>query len=161
MASRHSFFVSAAWPAKHGFAMGFNAVWSLLRKDGWTAKPAMGNQIHHNYLKSGRKLKGGKQGIDFFNAEDGLLVYVRTDQELCERLHISNVMVFPLHQAVQSTFSADGRPRGKRFAHSVPTAEGNTQPKRSKTPTKKAARTPSKKPTKKQLVKPATCSSRV
>ncbi|KAG3232840.1 hypothetical protein PI124_g22082 [Phytophthora idaei] len=41
--------------------MDFNSVWPLLRKEGWTWKPATGIQIHHNYLKPGRKIRGGKR----------------------------------------------------------------------------------------------------
>lgn len=78
------------------YAMDFNAVWPLLRKEKWTWKAATGIQIQygflvtrrnmrgsvscsyltslnetsHNYVKSGRKVKGGRQGIDYFNGED-------------------------------------------------------------------------------------------
>ncbi|ETM98626.1 hypothetical protein PPTG_24578 [Phytophthora nicotianae INRA-310] len=55
-----------------------------------TAKPAVWIQIQ--YAGSRSKTEGGKQGIDFFNREDVLLAYGRTDKELCERQHIYNVM---------------------------------------------------------------------
>ncbi|KAE9043553.1 hypothetical protein PR002_g3270 [Phytophthora rubi] len=75
------------------FMMDFKAEWPLLRKDGWTRKPATGLQIHANYLKPGRTLRGGKIGLDFFNGEDSLLAHVKADKELCARLNISNIMV--------------------------------------------------------------------
>ncbi|KAG3243502.1 hypothetical protein PI124_g11684 [Phytophthora idaei] len=39
------------------YIMDFNSVWPLLRKEGWTWKPATSIQIHHNYLKPGRKVR--------------------------------------------------------------------------------------------------------
>ncbi|KAG3125324.1 hypothetical protein C6341_g25831 [Phytophthora cactorum] len=72
--------------------MDFNAIWPLLRKEGWDAKHGTGMQIHHNYVKPGRRVRGGRQGVDFFNGEDELQAYVRTDVELCNRLKMSNVM---------------------------------------------------------------------
>ncbi|KAG2995977.1 hypothetical protein PC120_g21614 [Phytophthora cactorum] len=36
---------------------------------------------------------GSKQGVDFFNGEDELIVYVRSDKNLFARLNIVNVMV--------------------------------------------------------------------
>ncbi|KAE9099851.1 hypothetical protein PF007_g15732, partial [Phytophthora fragariae] len=78
------------------YAMDFKAIWPLLRKEKWTWKAATGIQIQdehfHNYVKPGRKLRGGKQGEDFFNGEDELLAYVRSDKALCARLKIPNVV---------------------------------------------------------------------
>ncbi|KAG1696765.1 hypothetical protein DVH05_017986 [Phytophthora capsici] len=85
------------------YFMDFKSVWPLLRKEGWTWKPATGFQIHHNYLKPGSKIKGGKRGMDYFNGEEELLAYVRSDTELCARLNIANVWVRPPSQAIQST----------------------------------------------------------
>ncbi|KAE8879376.1 hypothetical protein PF003_g36552 [Phytophthora fragariae] len=77
------------------YAMDFKAIWPLLRKEKWTWKAATGIQIQDehfdNYVKPGRKLRGGKQGEDFFNGEDELLAYVRSDKALCARLKIPNV----------------------------------------------------------------------
>ncbi|KAE9157803.1 hypothetical protein PF002_g33284 [Phytophthora fragariae] len=75
------------------YAMDFKAIWPLLRKEKWTWKAATGIQIHHNYVKPGRKRRGGEQGEDFFNGEDELLAYVRSDKALCAGLKISNDMV--------------------------------------------------------------------
>ncbi|KAG1710084.1 hypothetical protein DVH05_017091 [Phytophthora capsici] len=85
------------------YFMDFKSVWPLLRKEGWTWKPATGIQIHHNYLKPESKIRGGKRGTDYFNGEDELLAYVRSDTELCARLNIANVWVRPPSQAIQST----------------------------------------------------------
>ncbi|KAG6617154.1 uncharacterized protein IUM83_04766 [Phytophthora cinnamomi] len=85
------------------YAMAFHAIWPLLRKEGWTWKPATGIQIHYNYLKPGRKLRGGKRGVDFFNGEDELLSYICTDKQLCEWLGIRNIMERSQHQANVST----------------------------------------------------------
>ncbi|KAE9067066.1 hypothetical protein PF010_g27612 [Phytophthora fragariae] len=74
------------------YAMDFRAIWPLLRKEGWTWKAATGIQIHHNYLKPGCKLRRGKRGVDYFNGEDELLAYIRTEKELRAQLGISNVM---------------------------------------------------------------------
>ncbi|KAE9267906.1 hypothetical protein PF001_g29884, partial [Phytophthora fragariae] len=68
---------------------------------------ATGIQIHHNYVKPGRKLRGGKQGEDFFNGEDELLVYVRSDKALCAGLKISNVLVRSNQNAMRSTVVQD------------------------------------------------------
>ncbi|KAI9980780.1 hypothetical protein PInf_010099 [Phytophthora infestans] len=67
----------------------FKVVWPLLRKDG------------SNYLKPGCKIRGGKQGMDFFNGEDALLAHVKADKGLCARLNLSNIMT------VESRKSAD------------------------------------------------------
>ncbi|KAE9155296.1 hypothetical protein PF004_g32745 [Phytophthora fragariae] len=86
--------------------MDFRAIWPLLRKEGWSWKPATGIQIHHNYIKPGCKLKGGAQGVDFYNGEDELLAYIRSDTELCERLSISNVAVRPPNEASTSKYAS-------------------------------------------------------
>ncbi|KAG3017551.1 hypothetical protein PC120_g10947 [Phytophthora cactorum] len=75
------------------YIMDFNSVWPLLRKEGWTWKPATSIQIHHNYLNPGRKVRGGKCGTDYFNGEDELLAYVRRDTDLSTRLNIANSKV--------------------------------------------------------------------
>ncbi|KAG3134564.1 hypothetical protein PI126_g18641 [Phytophthora idaei] len=80
--------------------MDFNSVWPLLRKEGWTWKPATGIQIHHNYLKPGRKIRGGKRGTDYFNGEDERLAYALRDTNLCTRQNIANVWVRPPSQAM-------------------------------------------------------------
>ncbi|KUF77991.1 hypothetical protein AM587_10000780 [Phytophthora nicotianae] len=94
----------------------FKVVWPLLRKEGWTWKPAKGLQIHANYLKPGCKLRGGKHGVDYFNGEDALLAHVKADKDLCTRLHLTNIMVRPnavpldcadIHDDVESR-SGDG-----------------------------------------------------
>lgn len=48
-----------------------------------------------NYLKPGCKIRGGKQGVDFFNGEDALLAHVKADKDLCVRLNLTNIMVRP------------------------------------------------------------------
>ncbi|KAG2902923.1 hypothetical protein PC114_g12489 [Phytophthora cactorum] len=45
------------------------------------------------YVKPGCRVKGSKQGVDFFNGEDELIVCVRSDKNLFARLNIVNVMV--------------------------------------------------------------------
>ncbi|KAE9068571.1 hypothetical protein PF007_g27637 [Phytophthora fragariae] len=78
------------------YAMDFRAIWPLLRKEGWTWKAATGIQIHHNYLKPGCKLRRGKRGVDYFNGEDELLAYIRTEKELRAQLGISNQVKIPV-----------------------------------------------------------------
>ncbi|KAI9990439.1 hypothetical protein PInf_021414 [Phytophthora infestans] len=81
-------------------------LWSLLRKEGWTWKPVKGLQIHSSYLKPGCKIRGGKQGVDFFNGEDALLAHVKAEKDLCARLNLSNIMVRP--NAVPLAFTIFG-----------------------------------------------------
>ncbi|KAI9999307.1 hypothetical protein PInf_004132 [Phytophthora infestans] len=88
------------------YVVDFKVVWPLLRKEGWTWKPAKGLQIHSNYLKPGCKIRGGKQGVDFFNGEDALLAHVKADKDLCVRLNLTNIMVRP--NAVPLAFTIFG-----------------------------------------------------
>ncbi|OWY93649.1 hypothetical protein PHMEG_00036879 [Phytophthora megakarya] len=81
------------------FELDFKAIWPLLRKEWWSWKSATGIQIHHNCLKPGSRLKTAKRGVGVFNGEDELLAYVRMNKELCDRLHIVNVIVRPRTQA--------------------------------------------------------------
>ncbi|KAE9129250.1 hypothetical protein PF007_g4962 [Phytophthora fragariae] len=140
------------------YAMDFKAIWPLLRKEGWTWKAATGIQIHHNYLKPGCKLRGGKRGVDYFNGEDELLAYIRTEKELCARLGISNVMVRSQAQATQSTVVHEGPLVDK------PAASPRPPDQQVKIPAKPIAtnrKTPSTKPpkpkkcTKKQIAEEA------
>ncbi|KAG4049410.1 hypothetical protein PC123_g15312 [Phytophthora cactorum] len=55
-------------------------------------KGSTGIQLHHSYVKPGCKVRGGKQGVDYFNGEGTLLAFVRSDKELCARPNISNIM---------------------------------------------------------------------
>ncbi|KAE9326885.1 hypothetical protein PR003_g16146, partial [Phytophthora rubi] len=137
------------------YAMDFKAIWPLLRKEKWTWKAATGIQIHHNYVKPGRKLRGGKQGEDFFNGEDELLAYVRSNKALCARLKISNVMVRSNQNAIRITVVQDPPARPTPPA---PKPSSNHRPaKRPKTsPTSTAAHKhpaakAQKKKTKKQM----------
>ncbi|KAE9015730.1 hypothetical protein PR002_g13849, partial [Phytophthora rubi] len=97
------------------YAMDFKAIWPLLRKEKWTWKAATGIQIQDEHLcmlwglaftnsftfgihlatttsNLVENLEGGKQGEYFFNGEDELLAYVRSDKALCARLKIPNVV---------------------------------------------------------------------
>ncbi|OWY97733.1 hypothetical protein PHMEG_00031667, partial [Phytophthora megakarya] len=53
------------------------------------------NVVFHSYdyVKPGCKRRRGTRGVDYFNGEDELLVYVRSDKDLCARHGISNVVV--------------------------------------------------------------------
>ncbi|KAE8897568.1 hypothetical protein PF003_g18266 [Phytophthora fragariae] len=143
------------------YAMDFRAIWPLLRKEGWSWKPATGIQIHHNYIKPGCKLKGGAQGVDFFNGEDELLAYIRSDTELCERLSISNVAVRPPNEAIQSTLPGQALAPPKRPSTPTPVPEASPLAKRAKSASKRPAKTPRapkakpKQPSKKQMAQEA------
>ncbi|KAG3054702.1 hypothetical protein PC121_g16154 [Phytophthora cactorum] len=63
-------------------------------------KGSTGIQLHHSYVKPGCKVRGGKQGVDYFNGEGTLLAFVRSDKELCARPNISNIMVRPEGRAI-------------------------------------------------------------
>ncbi|KAG4055398.1 hypothetical protein PC123_g9533 [Phytophthora cactorum] len=52
------------------YAIDFNAIWPLLRKEGWDAKHGTGMQIHHNYVKPGRR-------VLFLDQIKGALGYLR------------------------------------------------------------------------------------
>ncbi|KAE8894550.1 hypothetical protein PF003_g21410 [Phytophthora fragariae] len=143
------------------YAMDFRAIWPLLRKEGWSWKPATGIQIHHNYIKPGCKLKGGAQGVEFFNGEDELLAYIRSDTELCERLSISNVAVRPPNEAIQSTLPGQALAPPKRPSTPTPVLEASPPAKRAKSASKRPAKTPRapkpkpKQPSKKQMAQAA------
>ncbi|KAE9057370.1 hypothetical protein PF007_g31670, partial [Phytophthora fragariae] len=151
----------AAQDSSMAYAMDFRAIWPLLRKEGWSWKPATGIQIHHNYIKPGCKLKGGAQGVDFFNGEDELLAYIRSDTELCERLSISNVAVRPPNEAIQSTLPGQALAPPKRPSTPTPVPEASPLAKRAKSASKRPAKTPRapkakpKQPSKKQMAQEA------
>ncbi|OWZ02407.1 hypothetical protein PHMEG_00026042 [Phytophthora megakarya] len=74
--------------------MNFHSIWPLLLKEKWTATPSKGLDIRtYDYVKPGCKRSRGTRGVDYFNGEDELLVYVRSDKDLCSRHGISNVVV--------------------------------------------------------------------
>ncbi|ETK82192.1 hypothetical protein L915_12391 [Phytophthora nicotianae] len=133
----------------------FKVVWPLLRKEGWTWKPAKGLQIHSNYLKSGCKLRGGKPGVDFFNGEDALLAYVKADKDMCTRLRLANIMVRPHAESTEPAGPTAPSTPKKPSKRQDFVAEGGPKKKRPKTGTttkkseaKGTRKTPSK--TKKQ-----------
>ncbi|KAE9315206.1 hypothetical protein PR003_g19047 [Phytophthora rubi] len=131
------------------YAMDFRAIWLLLRKEGWTWKAATGIQIHHNYLKPGCKLRRGKRGVDYFNGEDELLAYIRTEKELCARLGISNVMSTVVHERpLVDQPAVSPRPTGQQVK--IPAKPIATK---RKTPVTKPPK--SKKRTKKQIAEEA------
>ncbi|KUF84976.1 hypothetical protein AM587_10001901 [Phytophthora nicotianae] len=142
----------------------FKVVWPLLRKEGWTWKPAKGLQIHANYLKPGCKLRGGKHEVDYFNGEDAFLAHEKADKDLCTGLHLTNIMVRPNAVPLESLPTS---------VSSVPSTSGKRQePTVEKQPPKKLAKTvgsrksedkksekkqtPNTKKTKKQEAKEAT-----
>ncbi|KAG3095736.1 hypothetical protein PI124_g8245 [Phytophthora idaei] len=126
--------------------MDFNAIWPLLRKEGWDAKHGTGMQIHHNYVKPGRRVRGGRQGVGFFNGEDELLAYVRTDVELCNRLKMSNDMVRPQYQSNQRRTRPRRPTAPAAMASPSPPPESVKSAK--KRPVAATLTTKSKKPTK-------------
>ncbi|ETP11925.1 hypothetical protein F441_12630, partial [Phytophthora nicotianae CJ01A1] len=133
----------------------FKVVWPLLRKEGWTWKPAKGLQIHSNYLKPGCKLRGGKPGVDFFNGEDALLAYVKADKDMCTRLRLANIMVRPHAESTEPAGPTAPSTPKKPSKRQDFVAEGGPKKKRPKTGTttkkseaKGTRKTPSK--TKKQ-----------
>ncbi|KAG3066447.1 hypothetical protein PI125_g23862 [Phytophthora idaei] len=140
--------------------MDFNSVWPLLRKEGWTWKPATGIQIHHNYLKPGRKIRGGKRGTDYFNGEDERLAYALRDTNLCTRQNIANVWVRPPSQAIQSTIGTEAPELLTQQSvasttpappvSSVPTTPSPAVPALTATENKRAAPAPIKPSTKKR-----------
>ncbi|KAI9992119.1 hypothetical protein PInf_017503 [Phytophthora infestans] len=154
--------------------MEFNAIWPLLRKEKWTWKAGTGIQIQyvhllvlariranevillsiasHNYVKPGRKVRGGKQGVDYFGREDALLGYVRSDKELCAKPHISSVIVRPKGRATVGP-SDDNNPPGHYRGQST---LGKAPAKKSVmpvVPAKRLADASSKKPAKKKKTK--------
>ncbi|ETP41902.1 hypothetical protein F442_11121 [Phytophthora nicotianae P10297] len=142
----------------------FKVVWPLLRKEGWTWKPAKGLQIHANYLKPGCKLRGGKHGVDYFNGEDALLAHVKADKDLCTGLHLTNIMVRPnavplepLPTSVSSVPSTSGKRQEPTIGKQPPKKLAKTVGSR-KSEDKKSEKkqTPNTKKTKKQEAKEAT-----
>ncbi|KAE8956309.1 hypothetical protein PR002_g31513, partial [Phytophthora rubi] len=112
----------------------------------------------HNYIKPGCKLKGGAQGVDFFNGEDELLAYIRSDTELCERLSISNVRSgHRPKQVLQSTLPGQALAPPKRPSTPTPVPEASPPAKRAKSASKRPAKTPRapKQPSKKQMAQEA------
>eukprot|EP00644_Phytophthora_capsici_P011842 jgi/Phyca11/15199/fgenesh1_pg.PHYCAscaffold_12_\ len=118
-----------------------------------------------NYLKPGCTIRGGKQGVDFFNGEDALLAHVKADKDLCTRLNLTNIMVRPNAvplEPLPASISSAPSTSGKR---QDPTDRKQPPKKRSKTAEacksayKKSEdmQTPNtKKKTKKQEAKEAT-----
>ncbi|KAG6612891.1 uncharacterized protein IUM83_11802 [Phytophthora cinnamomi] len=102
------------------YAMDFKAIWLLFRKEKWTWKAA--TEIQTQYGLRGRNLRGGKQGEDYVNCEGELLVYGRSDKELCARLNIANVMVRSDHYAIRgtATVEAPARPKSPSPAAKAP-----------------------------------------
>ncbi|ETP11032.1 hypothetical protein F441_13434 [Phytophthora nicotianae CJ01A1] len=142
----------------------FKVVWPLLRKEGWTWKPAKGLQIHANYLKPGCKLRGGKHEVDYFNGEDALLAHEKADKDLCTGLHLTNIMVRPnavplesLPTSVSSVPSTSGKRQEPTVGKQPPKKLAKTVGSR-KSEDKKSEKkqTPNTKKTKKQEAKEAT-----
>ncbi|ETI41260.1 hypothetical protein F443_13498 [Phytophthora nicotianae P1569] len=142
----------------------FKVVWPLLRKEGWTWKPAKGLQIHANYLKPGCKLRGGKHEVDYFNGEDALLAHEKANKDLCTRLHLTNIMVRPnavplesLPTSVSSVPSTSGKRQEPTVGKQPPKKLAKTVGSR-KSEDKKSEKkqTPNTKKTKKQEAKEAT-----